>query len=116
MNEFLTKKEFETWKRAFENRKSIGAILSTLLCQQAVGFIKPLFIYGTFTGGSATVTYTKPFKAGTTPSVVTATNNSMAQCIVAASSNTATTLQVKNTATGLDDTATVYWIAAGIVP
>ena len=112
--EFLTKREFESWAAKFEARKSTGAILATLLCLQGTGFKNPLIVYGSFFGNNSAITFTKAFKAGTTPSVVAMCSNSLCYMNYSGLSNTGVTLQtVRSTDQGFSTNATVLWIAVG---
>jgi len=115
MSEFVTKKEFETYKINLEKRKSVGAIMSGLFLWQASGLsFKPLVIMGTFTGtSSGIVTFTKPFKAGTLPTVIGISLDIICYVGLTSISNTAAQIRSINSSTQAVRSSTVYWVAIG---
>lgn len=117
MSDYLTKKEFETWKRDFEKRKSAGAVTSGLLLPNGGRYEKPLIQNGVSSGASsATITFGQAFKTGTTPTVVACSAHLDCHCQIYSVSNSAVTIRNVDTTTHGLRVATFYWVAIGIAP
>jgi hypothetical protein len=110
VSDFLTKKEFEAWQK---NQKSPNKILSHLLLAQGGNFMVPLIIFGTFTGTSATITFTKPFKAGTVPVVVGRSQYNACYVVVPSVSATQATIRSISSLTQALASSPVAWVAIG---
>jgi hypothetical protein len=114
MSEFVTKKEFETWKKNLETRKSVGAIMAKLLHHQGADYVNPLLQYGNVaTAGTANVTFDIAYKTGTTPIVIGCTDDQLAYFACTAVSNTGFTGKSFNPQTNTIRAATIYWLAIG---
>jgi hypothetical protein len=113
MSEFLTKKEFQAWQK---NQKTPSEILSYALLMQGGHFCKLQIVTGSFTATGATITFTRTFKAGTTPVVVATSNDSECYCIAFNISATQVTVRSYRSTDQTLKSSIVKWIAIGEAP
>lgn len=113
MSEFLTKKEFQAWQK---NQKTPSEILSYALLMQGGHFCKLQIITGSFTGTAAIITFTRPFKTGTTPVVVGSSQYNACYVVVPSVSNTQCGIRSISSLTQGMASSPVAWIAIGEAP